>query len=489
MLTEQQLKDRFIHCDDVYISRFPETETTGEPWGIMIYNTMMCDPDLISKTFLPVLHEAWDTTVKKGTFEPVGLESHLAIDKHEADEEIIVETVFSGYVALYIPEDQSLFSFNAAKDIGRSPEESGSETSIKGPRDGFIEELDINVSLIRKRMKSTDLVYRSFKLGDRSKTELGIMYIPDKVIPETVKQIIDQIESYTGDSPVGVGELTEHLSPYRFSVLPIFDYTGRPDLAYDSLVRGRLIIIMQGSPVVLITPASFMQLVFAAEDPQMPFYFVMPYRLLRLLGFFLSILLPGFYITLMSFHQDQIPFPLLATIANTRLGLPIPTGFEMLIILFLLTLLREVGMQMPTPIASTITVVSGIIIGDAAIRGGLFSPTMTFIAALSFVSGAVHSNQDFVISQTLMRFFVLAFSSFLGLFGFFIAIFFIVQYTAGHQPFGQPFLAPFSPFSLPKIVGNLLRFPGNAKRAGRYETHMDNARYILGAHNPDRVLG
>ncbi|GAA0837016.1 spore germination protein [Bifidobacterium pullorum subsp. gallinarum] len=466
-ITEQQLRERYADSDDIYISSYPGMEGSAHPWALMIYSPMMCDSQLMSKILLPVISKEWNISVtQKHEFDPGHLEYYLTLDSVQASAESIDDIVFSGYVALYFPKDNKLFSYSASKSIGRVPEETSSETSVKGPRDGFVEELDVNVSLIRKRLKSPDLVYTSFKLGDRSKTSVGIMYLKDKVIPETVKEVEERLNHYSGDSPVGIGELAEHITPYRFTVLPMFDYTGRTDLAYDSLTRGRLIIIMQGSPVVLIAPASFMQLLFAAEDPQMPFYFVFPWRILRLVGFLMSILLPGFYITLMSFHQDQIPFPLLATVANTRLGLPIPTGIEMLVILFLLTLLREAGMQMPSPIASTITVVSGIIIGDAAIRGGFFSPTMTVVGALAFVAGSTHSNQDFVVTQTILRFFVLAFSSVFGLFGFFIAIFLMVQYAANHNPFGQPFLAPFSPFSLSKIIRNLMRFPGKRKKGG-----------------------
>lgn len=466
-ITEQQLRERYADSDDIYITSYPGAEGDTLPWAIMLYSPMMCDSQMMSKILLPVISKEWNLSVPQmQPFDPKHLEYHLTLDTSESNMESVDDIVYSGYVALYFPKDNKLYSYSASKSIGRTPEESASETSVKGPRDGFIEDLDINVSLIRKRLKSPGLVYSSFKLGDKSKTSVGIMYIKDKVVPETVKEVVDKLNNFTGDPPVGIGELAEHLSPYRFTVLPMFDYTGRTDLAYDSLTRGRLIIIMQGSPVILIAPASFMQLLFAAEDPQMPFYFVMPWRILRLVGFLISVLLPGFYITLMSFHQDQIPFPLLATIANTRLGMPIPTGIEMLVILFLLTLLREAGMQMPSPIASTITVVSGIIIGDAAIRGGFFSPTMTVVAALAFVAGSTHSNQDFVVSQTILRFFVLTLSSLFGLFGFFISVFIIVQYAAHHNPFGQPYLAPFSPFSISKIVGNLMRVPGKRKKGG-----------------------
>lgn len=467
IMTEQQLQERYAESEDIRISTYPGKDSTSVPWVILIYSPKMCDSDLMSEVLIPSLLKEWQlANMREHPARPTKLVYELTLEASETRLESVDEIVYGGYVALYFPQFDLLYSYNTCKNTGRSPEESASEISIKGPRDGFVEDLDVNVGLIRKRLKTPNLVYSSFKLGDKSKTSVGMMYLKDKVIPEAVEAVIDKLNQHTGDPPVGIGELVEILSPYRFTILPMFDYTGRTDLAYDSLTRGRLIILMQGCPVVLIAPASFMQLLFAAEDPQMPFYFVFPWRILRLIGFLISILLPGFYITLVSFHQDQIPFPLLATVANTRLGMPIPTGIEMLVILFLLTLLREAGMQMPSPIASTITVVSGIIIGDAAIRGGFFSPTMTVIGALSFVAGSTHSNQDFVVTQTILRFFVLALSSLFGLFGFFIAIFMMVQYAANHKPYGQPYLAPFSPFSLSRIIRNLMRYPGKRKKGG-----------------------
>ena len=155
--------------------------------------------------------------------------------------------------------------------------------------------------------------------------------------------------------------------------------------------------------MLLITPASFMQLLFAAEDPQMPFYFIMPWRILRMVGFILSVFLPGFYITLLSFHQDQIPFPSLATVANTRLGLPIPTGFEMLIILFLLSLCEKPACRCLLPSRQPLRLYP-VSLSATPIRGGFFSPTLTVIGALSFVAGSTHSNQDFVVTQTILRF-------------------------------------------------------------------------------------
>nr|WP_243864371.1 spore germination protein [Paenibacillus castaneae] len=465
-MTLESLKQRFVECEDIQFKIYPGF-TEDKPWGIVIFDSAMCDSLLLSKTFYPALYKEWKKSqTDQQAPNPSELEAQLFLRKIPAIENKLVQMVFSGYAVLLLPNEQFCYAFEAAGDLNRKPEDAKTEASVKGARDGFVENLDTNIALIRKRLKTTDLVYQSFSLGEITPVNVAMLYLKERVIPETVTEIQNKLNSYKGDSPTGIGELIEHISPYKFSVLPIFDYSGRPDFVNDSLMRGRLILILDGSPVALIAPASFMQLLFSAEDPHLPFYFAFPWRVLRMIGVFLSVFLPGFYIAIMSYHQEQIPFPLLATVASTRLGLPFPIAVEMVTILFILSLLREAGNRMPTPVGGTITVVSGIIIGDAAIRGGIFSPTLTVVAAMSFVAGSALSNQDFVITQTIMRFFTLILSSVIGLFGFFIALFCIVMYMSNHQPFGQPFLAPFSPFSLQKLLRNFMRLPGLRKKGG-----------------------
>lgn len=462
-LNVESLKQRFKDCEDVFFKEYPGVQD-DTPWGIIIYNKMMCDAVKMSETFLPVIYKEWEADKKAP--DPEKLESQLTLQKIQANEEKVINLVFSGTCVILIPGDEYCYAFNAASEFNRTPQDATSEATIKGARDGFVENLTTNVALIRKRLKTTDLVYTSVDLGEITPVSVGILYLKERIVPQMAEEIINKLKSYSGDAPVGIGELTEHISPYRFSLFPIFDYSGRPDFANDALLRGRLIMILDGSPVVLIAPSNLMQLLFAAEDPHLPFYFVFPWRMLRLVAIMLSILLPGFYTSLMSYHQDQIPFPLLATIGSTRSSLPFSLSVEMFVILFILSLLREAGSRMPSPVGGTITLVAGIIIGDAAIRGGLFSPTAIVIAAMSFVAGSTLANQDFVFTQTILRFLILLMSSFLGLFGFFITIFLIINYTAHLRPFGQPFLAPFSPFAPQRLLRNFMRIPGLRKKGG-----------------------
>lgn len=468
-ITPESLKEQFTECEDVKIKIYPEQSPTSDqqPWGMIVYDWMMCDSTTLSEVLLPAVSEEWNNSCSENRKpDPANLESILSLQRINADLKTLVENVFSGMAVIILSGESHFFTYNTAADVNRSPEETNTEIAIKGARDGFVESLETNISLIRKRLKTTDMVYTSFNVGNIAPAKVGMVYLKEKVVPEAVTTITDKLNNYSGETPAGPGELIEHLSPYKFSILPVFDYTGRPDYILDSLMRGRLALLIDGSPIAIIAPSSLMQFLFSAEDPTLPYYFVFPWRILRLIGIISAVLLPGFYIALMSYHQDQIPFPLLATVANTRLGLPLPGFFEMIILLFLLSLLREAGTRMPAPVGSTITVVSGIIIGDAAIRGGLFSPTLTVIGAMSFVAGSTISNQDVGVSTTLGRYFVLILSGILGLFGFFVALFFVIQYAASHRPFGQPFFAPFSPFSWPKIIRNFMRFPGKNKKGG-----------------------
>lgn len=464
----EDLRNRFSMSDDVKMKVYPERQDGPEEpaWAVLVYDWMMCDAKSMSDTLLPALSEEWNSSSDQKPFDPSPLEAKLSLKMIESSEDSIVEAVFSGLAVLYFPSGNLVFTYNASASLSRNPTETNTEVSIKGARDGFVEDISVNIALIRKRIRSTDLVYKSFEIGKLSAVSVGIVYIKDTVIADAVDDISDKLKNYSGDPPAGPGELVEYLSPYKFSLLPVYDYTGRPDFLQDSLLRGRLALFMDGSPIAIVAPSSLMQFLFSAEDPTLPYYFAIPWRMLRLFSLLIAIFLPGFYIGLMSYHQDQIPFPLLATLSSTRIGLPFPAVLEMTVLLLLLSMLREAGTRMPAPIGSTITVVSGIIIGDAAIRGGFFSPSIIVIGAMSFVGGATIPNQDVSITITLFRYVVLALAGTLGLFGFFITVFGLVLYAGNHRPYGQSFLAPFSPFSLSKLLSNFMRLPGKSKKGG-----------------------
>jgi len=348
---------------------------------------------------------------------------------------------------------------NISQIPGRSPEESSTEISIKGPKDGFVESVVTNVALIRKRIRSKSLCYERYVLGTRTKTKVGLLYFEDIISPKILKEVKLRLEKIDVDGISGIGQLEEVLSDSKYSLFPLFDFTGRPDYAVSCLLNGRFIIIVDGNPMVLIGPGTFTLLLKSPEDIHFSFFYVSFVRLIRALSFLLSIILPGFYVALTAFHPDQVPFYLMATISSARIGLPFTSPVEMLILIILLELFREAGVRLPSSIGQTLTVIGGLIIGDASIRAGLVSPSVVVVGGVTAVCGVALVNQSLSSVVSLVRLGLFFLSSLLGMFGLLMGIILLVIYLSRLQTFGIPYLSPLSPPNFKDTAQTILRFP------------------------------
>lgn len=394
------------------------------------------------------------------------------------DKQQIVNLVFSGYVLVLDGKTGELFACNLSSRPQRTPEESNSEASIRGPRDSLIEDLDVNVALIRKRVRSTTLHYERFLLGTRSQTRVGLLYMGDIAEPELLDTVRSRLLKLQADTLLGSNQLEELLSDKPDSLFPLLDYSERPDFIVDGLLRGRFAVLLDGSTNALIGPANFMLLLKSPEDSHTSYLFAAFERLLRLFAFVCCIALTGFCVALMNYHQEQIPLSLLATIVVSRHGIPLSVPIEAFLILALFEVLREAGARLPKAVGQTLAVVGGLIIGDSAIRAGLTSPALVVIAAISTISTFVLINQTLSGAVTLLRFFVLACSSLLGIYGFFFACLSIILYMANLRSFGMPYLSPAAPLKLRKLPAALLRLPWRklAKRAMTIDTGGDRRK-------------
>ncbi|AOH54600.1 hypothetical protein ABE28_009585 [Peribacillus muralis] len=386
--------------------------------------------------------------------------------------EEIGENVFSGMVLMLFEELGLLYMFALPNIPNRSPEETSTEISIRGPRDGFIEDISVNLALIRKRYKSASLVNQSFIIGKRSKTKINLLYVKDIADQNIIKQVTEKISSIETDILLGTTELEQFLSGSRFKFVPLFDYTGRPDYAVASLNNGRFAILVDSAPTALIGPGNITFMLKAAEDRHTASYYTNFEYFFRIIGLIISVFLPGFYIAIISFQLDQLPFSFLATITVSRFGLPISPQQEAFLIMGLFELFREAGVTLPRAIGQSLAVVGGLIIGDAAIRGGITSPTMLVVAGTTAVATYTLINQSVGGIVSIARFFVLFLSSILGLFGFFLGVFSIVLYLSRLQIYGLPYLAPISPLSFKDILGGVFVKPYlfKKKRAAMLKT-------------------
>ncbi|MGM0901734.1 MAG: spore germination protein [Bacillota bacterium] len=378
----------------------------------------------------------------------------------------LVNLVFSGSLIVFREGTPFFHVFDISNVPQRKPQESATEVSIKGPKDGFTEEMNVNISLIRKRMKSPQLYCESFTLGSLSKTEVSLLYLNDKANQEIIEEARKRLNEFQGESIVSSGQLEQWLADRSFSLFPLFDYATRPDYVIECMLRGRFIVIVNGSPSILIGPSNLLELIKSPEDVHFPYYLVMFSRFIRLFGLGVSMFLPGFWVSLSSVNIDQLPFALLATVVVSREGLPLPIGLEALFILGLFELLREAGVRMPTVLGQTISIVGGIIIGDAAIRAGLASPTMIVIIALTAVASYTLVNQSLVGTVSILRLYTLILSIFLGVYGLFVGFFSILIYLSTLESFKVAYLEPIASLRFKEYGAAFLVNPFDRKHYG-----------------------
>jgi len=457
--TEQRLKDVFARMSDVNFQSYQMNEEP-ESHVVMLLAEGVSDSSMISKVVLPGLANLYDDGLLNES-QAVKWTGDLPMNPLDrfAQPEELVEVVFRGSLLVLIPAIQTLYAIDLADPPKRVPSESNTEISIKGPRDGFVEEIGTNVGLIRKRVKSDSLCYETFVLGTRTKTRVGLLYFGDILNPAVLKEVRKRLQQIDIDGLYSIGQLEEMISDYKYSVLPLLDFTGRPDYALSSLLAGRFVILLDGNPFVLIGPSNLTLLLKSPEDIHFNFFYVSFARSIRLIGLLLTLLLPGVWVALMAFHQDQIPFRMMATISVSRLGLPLSPQMEFFILLLLLEIFREAGVRLPNSIGQTLTVVGGLVIGDAAIRAGLVSPSVVVVGAITAVTGATLVNQTLSTTVSIVRLFIFLLGCILGMYGVILGVVLFAAYTSRLQSFGVPFMTPYSPLRIKELLSAFLKVP------------------------------
>ncbi|MFJ7847740.1 spore germination protein [Peribacillus sp. NPDC097224] len=463
--TEEVFRELFRNSSDI-LFRVMESEQNKKANILLFYYPGMVDTIELNNNVLQYIHVMLE---QKDDYEKLEPPFHPSLTLTELscspiDKEDISRRVFSGEILIFFQVTQQLFALPLPDIPNRSPEESSFEISLRGPRDGFVEDLATNVALIRKRMRTASLSYEEFTIGKSTQTKVALMYIENIINPELVKLVRKRLNEIDIDVLISNQQLEELISKANFRLFPLTHYTSRPDFCVGSLNQGRFIVLMNGSPTVIIAPTTLLLQIKAAEDSSLPFIFVSLERLLRVFGLVCSILLPGFWVALSAYNIEQLPFPLLATVSISRLGLPVSVALEMFLMLGLFELFRESGVRLPQAVGQTVAVVGGLIVGDAAIRAGLTSPTMLVIAAVTSVASYTLVNQSLTGVVSIIRLLILILSSILGIYGLLIGFIFVTFWVSSLESFGVPYMNELSPPSLSKVSDAFIKIPWNVKK-------------------------
>jgi len=327
----------------------------------------------------------------------------------------------------------------------RSIEEPLSEGLIRGPRDGFIENLRTNIILIRRRIKDPNLRLTSFKIGRRSKRDLVMAHIEGIANPALVKEAKRRLETVDLDDAPESGYIEQWIEDNFLSPFPQLMHTERPDKVVSSLLEGKIAIILDGTPFVLIAPVTFGNTLQSPEDYYERWMVGTLIRILRYIGAFIAVFLPSIYIALVSYHPGMIPSKLAFSIAATREGVPFPAFIEAFLMEFTMEMLREAGIRLPRPIGQTIGIVGGLVIGESAVRAGIVSPIMVIVVAITAVASFSLPSYSFSISLRILRFVFMLSAGFFGLYGIILTYIMINIHLVNLKSFGVPYSAPFAP--------------------------------------------
>ncbi|GAB6989180.1 spore germination protein [Paenibacillus pini] len=456
------LRNYYQKCNDVVLHPIEVGPKEHKQTILLIYCDGMTDSAQINQFVLPKLNKMYGETGFTDT-ESIESAQAMPINKMESEShQIFTELntqVFVGNLIMFFEDLHVFYTINVSNIPNRSPEESTTESSIKGPHDGFTESISTNIALVRKRLRTQSLCVETFVLSERGHNQVALLYVQDIINPEIVAEIHKRLSNYDGDAIIGTSQIENVIQGNLRSIFPLTDYIGRPDFVAECVLSGRFAVLVDGSPMAIIAPISMSSLLKSPEDTNMPFHIVSIQRMIRMVGLMIALFLPGFYVALTCYNIEQVPIPLLATIMNARTGLPLSVPLEGFLMLFLFELFHEAGARLPKTVGQTVTVVGGLIIGDAAIRAGITSPTMIVMVSLTTISTFALVNQVLSGTTSIVRLYVLMMSSLLGMFGFFIALFSIVLHLSRLESFGVPYFSPISPFNRQDFWEGLFRRP------------------------------
>lgn len=409
----------------------------------VVYIDGLCDNNLIEDTIIKPVTWEWRKENDICLWEAMDrFETQSADIKAEDDFKNAIFSVLKGDTAVFVSDAAKAFIVSSKKLPVRGVEESSTEGGMRGPRDSFNESIRTSTALIRRRIKDTRLKLIQDTIGVRSRTEYGIMYIDDIAKKDLVENIKNRMAEYEIDAIFDSG-MAEHLMEKKwYRPFPVFQATTRPDKAAAALADGRVVILFDNSPEVIIAPATINTLFQTADDYYNRWPVATFARIIRYLAALIAVGLPGFYIAVTCYHREVIPDKLLYAIAVARSQLSFPIVLEVLIMELLFELLREAGIRLPSQLGNTIGVVGGLIVGQAAVEAGIVSTIVVIVVALTAIASFAIPNEAFASVFRLLKFLTILAAAFFGLYGFLLVMLVLIYHLASLNSFGIPYMSP-----------------------------------------------
>ncbi len=416
----------------------------------IIYFDLLVDRDLIDRSIIYSLADEMAESkpeINSNTenlFEIIKNTFIGTVDLRVSDDLTEIKSaVLSGDTALFIDKSTQVIIIATKGWPNRGIPSVENEVSIHGSKESFSDVFRFNTVLIRRRVRDERLKCKQYKVGTRSETDVAVMYMQDIAKDDIVLEIINKIEKINIDAIYDAGHLDQIIEENWLSPFPQSQLTERPDKASSALLEGRVVIVVDNSPLVLVLPTTLNIFFQASDDYFQRTEIVSFVRIIRYVAGVLSVCSLGLYLCVSVYHPYMIPIDLVYKISDARKDVPFPPLLELLAMDLSFELLREAGIRLPSPIGSTIGIVGGLIIGQSAVEAGLVSPIIVIIVAFSAITSFTVPNVDLVSGFRISKYIITIASAFLGFLGFWLSILLIATHLSALKSFGVPYLFPF----------------------------------------------
>ncbi|MBH0171471.1 spore germination protein [Fictibacillus sp. 18YEL24] len=475
----KKLMDEQINTDDVITVILKLKEQFGNPSDLNIRNFKVQDIEIlvvslkgitdensISQFIIKPLSETSTfsslESVSKKSLAVSDIENTLVnlneVKRISSWGELCAE-VLNGNTAIIIESFHKVLIAGTKKEESRAITESSTETVIRGPKDSFNENLITNLSLIRNRIKNSQLRINTLVIGDVTKTDVSIVYIEGIAEERIVQELTKRLQAFKIDGILESGYIESFIQDHPYSPFPTVMNTERPDVVCGNLLEGRVSVFVSGTPFALIIPVTLMQFFQSPEDYYQRFDIGSFLRILRIAAFFVSLLAPAVYISLTVHHQGMIPTFLAFSIAGQRENVPFPTIVEVLIMEIAFEFLREAGIRMPRGIGSAASIVGALILGQAAVQAGIVSAATIIVVSTTAISSLTLPTYNIAITSRLLRFIFIFLAGVYGLYGIIVGLLIMGLHLSKLHSFGVPYLTPLAPLIVREQEDTFLRMP------------------------------
>jgi spore germination protein KA len=437
----------------------------GEHKAAMFYLSNMNDSSILSLDVLKPLM----TPPPHLVGEPVPLERLQDVIVHEAlyfnkvtsDNRfsVILESIMRGGTAIAVSGLKDLMLLDTVKVEKRSISQPDTEKVIRGPREGFIEQLSTNVSLLRYRLPTTDFKIKMMQIGHVTKSRVAVCYLKGIVNEDLVREVERRLSNIDIDGVLDVGYLEQYIEDNHYSPFPQTQNTERTDKAVANMLEGRVIIMVDGSPFALVVPTVFSQFYQTAEDYSERFLMVSFIRVARLLALAFSLITPSLYVAIISFNPELIPTDFAVAVAGGRAGVPFPSVVEVLMMEASMEVLREATIRLPQQIGGALSIVGVLVIGQAAVSAGFVSPITVVVIALTTIGSFATPAYNAALALRMLRFPLIFCSGMFGLYGVMAGLILIANHALSLKSFGVPYLSPLVPGNFLGLKDTFFRAP------------------------------